>query len=88
MKKENDLRRIFDDEDWEEIKKLAVNLIEEKFRRLNEKDLVNTTTDADADADEEILVGLKCLRSDDKSECLLIFDSTKLPISVSLKFDE
>ncbi len=88
MKKENDLRRIFDDEDWEEIKKLAVNLIEEKFRRLNEKDLVNTTTDADADADEEILVGLKCLRSDDKSECLLIFDSTKFPISVSIKFDE
>lgn len=84
MKKENDLRRIFDDEDWEEIKKLAVNLIEEKFRRLNEKDLVNTTTDAD----EEILVGLKCLRSDDKSECLLIFDATKFPISVSIKFDE
>ena len=78
--------RIFDDEDWEEIKRLAVDLIEEKFRRLNEKDLVNATTDTDAD--EETLVGLKCLRSDDKRECLLIFDANKFPFEISIKFDE
>jgi len=84
MKKENDLRRIFDDEDWEYIKRLAVDLIEEKFRRLNEKDLVNATTDADA----EMLVGLNCLRSDDKRECLLIFDANKFPFEISIKFDE
>lgn len=87
MKKENYLRRIFDDEDWKEIKRLAVNLIEEKFRRLKEKDLANTTIDTD-DTDEETLVGLKCLRSDDKSECLLIFDANKFPFEISIKFDE
>ena len=38
MKKENDLRRIFDDEDWEYIKRLAVDLIEEKFRRLSKSE--------------------------------------------------
>ena len=56
---------------------LDLEEIEEQLREFIEEKIQNINMGA-----------LICLRSDDKSECLLIFDSTKLPISVSIKFDE
>lgn len=56
---------------------LDLEEIEEQLREFIEEKIQNINMGA-----------LICLRSDDKSECLLIFDSTKFPISVSIKFDE
>jgi hypothetical protein len=67
MKEEN--KSIFENLDLEEIKRLTVNLIEEKIQNTN-------------------MGALICLRSDDKRECLLIFDANNFPIKISVKFDE
>ena len=56
---------------------LDLEEIEEQLREFIEEKIQNINMGA-----------LICLRSDDKSECLLIFDSAKIPISIEIKIDE